>query len=159
MKIHASVLFGEGQGCRVEEVELLPPQRGEVLVRMAAAGICHSDLHVIDGVIKKPFPIILGHEGSGIVQEPLIQITEVRTTVSVPDGGTLLLGGQTLAGEIEREAGVPVLSKIPFLKRLFTNRGMAKDDQVLLILVKPTIIIQREQEQRQFPLLTTRTNG
>jgi hypothetical protein len=36
---------------------------------------------------------------------------------------------------------------------------MAKDDQVLLILVKPTIIIQREQEQRQFPLLTTRTNG
>jgi S-(hydroxymethyl)glutathione dehydrogenase / alcohol dehydrogenase len=69
MKIHASVLFGEGQGCRVEEVELQPPQRGEVLVRMAAAGICHSDLHVVDGIIKKPFPIILGHEGSGIVQE------------------------------------------------------------------------------------------
>ena len=74
-------------------------------------------------------------------------------------GGTLLLGGQSISGEIEREAGVPVLSKIPFLKRLFTNRGMSKDDQVLLILVKPTIIIQREQEQRQFPLLTTRTNG
>ena len=88
-----------------------------------------------------------------------MQITEVRTTVSVPDGGTLLLGGQSISGEIEREADVPVLSKIPFLKRLFTNRGMSKDDLVLLILVKPTIIIQREQEQRQFPLLTTRTNG
>jgi len=78
MKIHASVLFGEGQSCRVEEVELLPPQRGEVLVRMAAAGICHSDLHVIDGVIKKPFPIILGHEGSGIVQEVGEGVTLVK---------------------------------------------------------------------------------
>jgi general secretion pathway protein D len=96
---------------------------------------------------------------SATIQQPEVQITEVRTTVSVPDGGTLLLGGQSISGEIEREAGVPVLSKIPFLKRLFTNRGMSKDDQVLLILVKPTIIIQREQEQRQFPLLTTKTNG
>lgn len=96
---------------------------------------------------------------TGFIQQPEIQITEVRTTVSVPDGGTLLLGGQTLAGEIEREAGVPVLSKIPFLKRLFTNRSMVKDDQVLLILVKPTIIIQREQEQRQFPLLSTKAAG
>lgn len=91
---------------------------------------------------------------TGFVQQPELQITQVRTTVSVPDGGTLLLGGQTLAAEIEREAGVPVLSKIPFLKRLFTNRSMAKDDQVLLILVKPTIIIQREQEQKQFPMLS-----
>jgi type II secretory pathway component GspD/PulD (secretin) len=93
------------------------------------------------------------------LQLPEIQITRVNTTVSVPDGGTLLLGGQTIAGEQERETGVPVLSKIPFLKRLFTNRGIAKDEQVLLILVKPTIIIQREQEQRQFPLLTTRVGG
>jgi Zn-dependent alcohol dehydrogenase len=68
LKIRASVLFGEGEECRVEEVELLPPKRGEVLVRVAAAGICHSDLHVIDGVIKKPFPIILGHEGAGVVE-------------------------------------------------------------------------------------------
>jgi type II secretory pathway component GspD/PulD (secretin) len=93
---------------------------------------------------------------SGIVQQPEIQITEVRTTVSVPDGGTLLLGGQTIAGEIELEQGVPVLSKIPFLKRLFTNRSTAKDEQVLLILVKPTIIIQREIEASQFPLLSNR---
>jgi general secretion pathway protein D len=93
------------------------------------------------------------------IQVPTLQITEVRTTVSVPDGGTLLLGGQTIAGENERESGVPVLSKIPFLKRLFTNRAIAKDEQVLLILVKPTIIIQREQEQKQFPLLSTRVGG
>ncbi|MGB7158913.1 MAG: hypothetical protein WBD40_12645, partial [Tepidisphaeraceae bacterium] len=93
---------------------------------------------------------------TGVIQQPIVETTQVRTTVTVPDGGTLLLGGQTLAGEVEREAGVPVLSKIPFLKRLFTNRSMAKDEQVLLILVKPTIIIAKEQERKQFPLLSTR---
>ena len=61
--------------------------------------------------------------------------------------------------QIEKEMGVPVLSKIPFLKRLFTNRSMAKDEQILLILVRPTIIIQREVEQRQFPLLTSKATS
>jgi general secretion pathway protein D len=97
---------------------------------------------------------------SGTIQEPETQVTQVRTTVSVPDGGTLLIGGQTLAGEVEREIGVPVLSKIPILKRLFTNKSTAKDEQVLLILVRPTIIMQREIEQKQFPLLASKlTNG
>jgi len=100
-----------------------------------------------------------GVAGTGIIQQPIIQITEVRTTVSVPDGGTLLLGGETIAGETEREVGVPILSKIPFLKRLFTNRSMAKDEQVLLILVKPTIIITREVEEKAFPLLSSRVGG
>ena len=101
-----------------------------------------------------------GINGGGIVQSiqqsvqlPEVERTVLATTVSVPDRGTLLLGGQTLMGEVERESGVPVLSKIPFLKRLFTNRGTAKDEQVLLILVKPTIIIQREVENASFPLL------
>jgi type II secretory pathway component GspD/PulD (secretin) len=51
------------------------------------------------------------------------------------------------------------LSKIPFFKRLFTNRSTAKDERIILILVKPTIIIQREAEQRQFPLLSTKISG
>jgi general secretion pathway protein D len=89
----------------------------------------------------------------GAIQLPEIEVTQIATTVSVPDGGTLLLGGQTLSGEIIRESGVPVLSKIPFLKRLFNNRAFAKDEQVLLILIKPRIIIQREIEQENFPLL------
>jgi type II secretory pathway component GspD/PulD (secretin) len=85
--------------------------------------------------------------------------TAVETQVNVPDGGTLLLGGQTIAGEAFREQGVPVLSKIPFLKRLFTNTASAKDEQVLLILVKPTIMIQHEQEDKFFPLLSNRPTG
>jgi type II secretory pathway component GspD/PulD (secretin) len=93
---------------------------------------------------------------TAFLQQPVRDITQVNTTVSVPDGGTLLLGGQTLSGEIERDSGVPVLSKIPFLKRLFTNTANSKDEQVLLILVKPTIVIQREREQEQFPLLSTK---
>ena len=93
------------------------------------------------------------------IQEPRTQVIEVETLASVPDGGTLLLGGLTIAGETEKEAGVPILSKIPILKRLFTNRSNAKDEQVVLILVKPIIIIQREQEQKQFPLLSSKIGG
>ncbi|MDB5330413.1 MAG: hypothetical protein JWP03_1564 [Phycisphaerales bacterium] len=108
-------------------------------------------------------PGTIGNFGTGVpsgtIQEPELQITEVKTTVSIPDGGTLLLGGQTIAGEITKEVGVPVLSKIPFLKRLTTNQSMAKDESILLILVKPTIIIEKEIEQKQFPLLTSKLGG
>ena len=53
----------------VVDVDLAPPRTGEVLVRMAATGVCHSDLSVIDGTIPSPFPTVLGHEGAGIVEE------------------------------------------------------------------------------------------
>ncbi len=106
-----------------------------------------------------PTPVPPATAGTGLIQEPELQITEVRTSVSVPDGGTLLLGGQTLAGETQKEVGVPILSKIPFLKRIFTNTSTAKDEQILLILVKPTIIIQREEEAKQFPLLSSKVSG
>jgi type II secretory pathway component GspD/PulD (secretin) len=85
------------------------------------------------------------------VQLPSITRQVVRTTVSVPDGGTLLIGGQKLAGEIEIEGGVPVLSKIPILKRFYSSRTLVKDEQVLLILIKPKIIIRTEAEQEAFP--------
>ncbi|MDY6912935.1 MAG: hypothetical protein SVT52_00520, partial [Planctomycetota bacterium] len=90
-------------------------------------------------------------QGEGFIQLPEVAIQDLQTTVSVPDGGTLLLGGQKLAGEIEREMGVPLLSKIPVINRAFTNRGMIRDEQTLLILIKPKIIIQREEEERQHP--------
>ncbi len=86
----------------------------------------------------------------GFVQLPDVQLTQVATTVSVPDGGTLLLGGQRLAGEIEVEAGVPILSQIPIINRLFTNRSYVRDTGILLILVRPRIIIQKEWERKQF---------
>lgn len=83
----------------------------------------------------------------------------VRTTVSVPDGGTVLLGGLKQVGEIEVEAGVPILSKIPILKRAFTNTTRVKDTQTLLILLKAKILIQKEAEEEAFPTLSALRPG
>lgn len=85
------------------------------------------------------------------IQLPVVTVTRVQTTVTVPDQGTILLGGQRLTTEAEVESGVPVLSKIPILNRFFTNRVLSKEDQTLLILMKPTILIQNEEEERAFP--------
>ncbi len=88
--------------------------------------------------------------GKGFVMLPTIIIQELQTTVSVPDGGTLLLGGQKLSAEVEREEGVPLLSKIPIVNRAFTKRGKVRDEETLLVLIKPKIIIQREEEEKNF---------
>jgi general secretion pathway protein D len=80
------------------------------------------------------------------VTVPETETSSVMTRVSVPDGGTLLLGGQKITSEIEKEAGVPILSKIPIVGRLFSNRSTIKDQKILLILVKPVIMLQDERE-------------
>jgi len=85
------------------------------------------------------------------IEAPELELTTVKTSVSVPDRGTLLIGGQRISADIEVEAGVPVLSKIPILNRLFTNTSTVKDERTLLILVKPTIIVQSEEEEMNFP--------
>ncbi|MFO0973593.1 MAG: hypothetical protein U1A27_09165 [Phycisphaerae bacterium] len=92
--------------------------------------------------------------GGGAIQLINSRPNIVQTSVTVPDGGTLLIGGLKLSGERERDAGVPILSRIPVLKRAFSNTSLVKDDQVLLILVKPKIIIQEEAENEAFPTLT-----
>jgi S-(hydroxymethyl)glutathione dehydrogenase/alcohol dehydrogenase len=69
IKTRAAVAWGPGQPLSVEEVDLMPPQEGEVLVRIVATGVCHTDAYTLSG--KDPegkFPIILGHEGGGIVE-------------------------------------------------------------------------------------------
>ena len=68
MKIKAAVLYELGGRLEVEEIELAAPKEGEVLVKVVAAGVCHSDISVIDGVIPFPLPTVLGHEGSGVVE-------------------------------------------------------------------------------------------
>jgi type II secretory pathway component GspD/PulD (secretin) len=85
------------------------------------------------------------------IQLPVNTVTRVQTTVTIPDQGTILLGGQRLVTEAETETGVPFLSKIPIINRFFTNRVETKEEQTLLILLKPTIIIQNEEENRAFP--------
>src|SRR5262249_57778429 len=63
MQAKAAVLYAAGTPLRLEEVEVLPPQRGEVQVRMYAGGVCLSDLHVMKGDLVMPMPIVLGHVG------------------------------------------------------------------------------------------------
>jgi Zn-dependent alcohol dehydrogenase len=86
VKCQAAILRGVGEDWEVREIELDPPRRGEVLVRMVAAGICHTDDHFATGdAVPSPelvdmmraagmatpdwFPLIGGHEGAGVVQE------------------------------------------------------------------------------------------
>ncbi len=97
--------------------------------------------------------------GSGFVELATQTTQQIRTTVSVPDGGTLLIGGLKLSGERDIDAGVPILSRIPILKRAFSNTSNVKDDQILLILIKPSIIIQEEAEQEAFPTLSSVARG
>ena len=85
------------------------------------------------------------------IELPNVKIKKLETTVNVPDGGTLLLGGQKSDTVQENEQGVPLLSKIPIIQRLFTNRGMVKDEATLLILVKPKIMIMQEEEAKAYP--------
>jgi S-(hydroxymethyl)glutathione dehydrogenase / alcohol dehydrogenase len=67
--MRACVLREPGHPVSVETVRLQPPRRGEVLVRVAAAGVCHSDLHLADGRLGAGrWPMVLGHEGAGVVQ-------------------------------------------------------------------------------------------
>jgi S-(hydroxymethyl)mycothiol dehydrogenase len=69
MKVSAVVVRGPGAPVAVEEVELDPPGPGEVLVRVVASGVCHSDLHCAKGAFGTEFPYLLGHEATGIVEE------------------------------------------------------------------------------------------
>ncbi len=77
MKIRAAVLnaspvtapYAQSRPLRIEELELAPPGHGEVLVKVRAAGLCHSDLSVIDGNRPRPVPMVLGHEAAGEVVE------------------------------------------------------------------------------------------
>ena len=82
------------------------------------------------------------------IQQPEYITTSVTTTVSVPDGGTVLLGGIKRLREGRNEFGVPILSKIPYINRLFKNVGMGRTTDSLMLMVTPRIIIQEEEEDK-----------
>lgn len=86
MKIKAAVLyamdakppFAESLPLSIEAIELAPPGPGEILVKIAAAGLCHSDLSVINGHRPRPMPMALGHEAAGIVEELGEGVTDLQ---------------------------------------------------------------------------------
>src|SRR5688572_16510987 len=69
MEIRAAILWEAGQPLSVEAAELDGPGTGEVLVEVKAAGVCHSDLHPARGDWPARMPLVLGHEGAGVVRD------------------------------------------------------------------------------------------
>jgi len=96
------------------------------------------------GVIAGP-PVVL----TQYIQQPTPETITVQTTVVVPDGGTVVMGGMKFMSEGRNEYGPPVISKIPYLNRLFKNVGYGRDGQNIMIMVTPRILINREEEERQ----------
>ncbi|MFM7611783.1 MAG: alcohol dehydrogenase catalytic domain-containing protein, partial [Alphaproteobacteria bacterium] len=86
MRMKAAILFEQGlprpyaktRPLVVEEVELDPPGSGEILIEIAAAGLCHSDLSTIENQRPRPLPIVIGHEGAGIVRECGAGVTDLK---------------------------------------------------------------------------------
>lgn len=82
IKCKAAVAWGPGQPLSIEDIEVMPPKAGEVLVRIVASGVCHTDAFTLSGEDPEGnFPAILGHEGGGIVE----QIGAGVTSVAVGD--------------------------------------------------------------------------
>src|SRR5262249_48543362 len=111
--------------------------------------------------VQIPVPQLFEGPGSGTTslgqpvifqmffQQPTLTQISLNTTVTIPDGGTVLLGGLKTLSEGRNEAGPPILSKIPYVNRLFKNVAYGRESQSLLIMVTPRIIINEEEELRQ----------
>jgi Zn-dependent alcohol dehydrogenase len=78
MEITAAVLSAPRSPVALESLRLEAPRAGEVLLRYTASGVCHSDLHVVDGDWARPMPMALGHEGAGVVEAVGDGVTSVR---------------------------------------------------------------------------------
>lgn len=78
MKIKAAVLTGPKAKLIIEDLDLDDPQAGEVLVRVAASGVCHSDWHLVSGDTQHPMPCVAGHEGAGVVEAVGVGVTDVK---------------------------------------------------------------------------------
>jgi len=76
--VRAAVCHEFGAPLRIEQVAIDPPERGEVQVRLKACGICHSDIHYIDGAWGGPLPTVYGHEAAGVVESVGPGVTRVR---------------------------------------------------------------------------------
>jgi alcohol dehydrogenase len=77
MKTRAALLEAPGRPLQIVELDLAPPGPREVLVRLHASGVCHSDLSVIDGTIESRVPCVLGHEGAGVVAAVGPEVTDL----------------------------------------------------------------------------------
>src|SRR3954447_12991282 len=78
MRTTAAVASAPHAPFTIEEVDLEEPREHELVVEIRGAGLCHTDVHARDGIYGLPYPIVLGHEGSGIVREVGAHVTKVQ---------------------------------------------------------------------------------
>src|SRR5918911_1035252 len=78
MQVQAAVHYQPGQGVEIEMLDLEEPRAHEVRVRYVASGVCHSDLHHIQGIVPHPTPVVFGHEGAGIIEAVGPDVTGVQ---------------------------------------------------------------------------------
>ena len=83
MKIKAAVFYEPGVPFKVETLDLDEPRAGEVLIKVGAAGVCHSDWHLMTGASQYPTPVVPGHEGAGVVEAVGESVTTVKPGDSV----------------------------------------------------------------------------
>ncbi len=110
----------------------------------------------LNGFTTIQVPAAVGGSGLGggsatinaTLQLPNTTTSVLTTTVTVPDGGTVLLGGLKTMNEQRTEYGVPILSKTPLLDRLFRNVGIGRVTTSLMLMVTPRIIILEEEEEK-----------
>ena len=116
-----AVFHGGGRPVAIEEVAVRDPGPGEVRVALRAAGLCHSDLSVIDGAIPYPTPVVLGHEGAGIVEAVGAGVASVK------EGDAVVLSTLAHCGRCPAcETGRPTQCRnapSPKESRPFTVRG------------------------------------
>jgi len=160
MQTNAAVFRKVHEPLTIESVDIDRPRRREVLVRTAATGVCHSDLHLVDGLYNFPLdrPFVLGHEGSGVVEA----VGEDVTTVRVGDHVVACLSGfcgtcpQCLSGHpnvctggivVRPDSDTPRLSQggAPF--RQFANIGSYAERMLLhensLVRIDPELPLDR----------------
>src|SRR5258705_5104929 len=78
MKVQAAVLRAAHQPFEIVELDLDEPRAGEVQIKIAASGVCHSDYHVVSGATKHPMPLTPGHEGAGVVEAVGEGVTAIK---------------------------------------------------------------------------------
>jgi len=78
MKTRAAILSEVNGPLSLEEIEVGDPKNGEVLIRMVASGVCHTDVSVMHGLLPAPMPIVLGHEGAGVVEAVGPGVTKLK---------------------------------------------------------------------------------
>lgn len=74
----AAVLYGVNQPLQIQDIEVDEPQAGEVLIKTSASGVCHSDLHFMEGKWMYPMPSVLGHESAGVVEKVGSGVSNVK---------------------------------------------------------------------------------